>query len=77
MRNSSDCGKEIRIVASPEAAATIASARYLLEKGKVLSKPAALDRIIADWKRLRKAEEERKRQEPVAPRTTPAPSPRS
>ena len=42
-----------RLVASPQAAATVAGASFLLEPGRKLSQADTLDKILDEWRRLK------------------------
>lgn len=42
-----------RLVASPQAAATVASACFLLEPGRKLSQAETLDKILDEWQKLK------------------------
>jgi hypothetical protein len=42
-----------RLVASPQAAATVSAAAFLLEPGRKLSQAETLDRILDEWRRLK------------------------
>ena len=42
-----------RLVASPQAAAIVASAGFLLEPGRKLSQADTLDKILDEWRRLK------------------------
>ena len=42
-----------RLVASPQAAATVAGAAFLLEPGRKLSQAETLDRIISEWREMK------------------------
>ena len=42
-----------RIAASPEAAAIVAGAAFLLQPGKKLSQVEVLDKILTEWRELK------------------------